>query len=103
METAKLPYGSLAVSMCKVNEIATKNCTTSNVFEDLDISDVLESIKLLLDYIKKRKQRELRSRARMGGWGEKRIHGASQDRSATARGGVAGFFSRKRPVTAHPY
>ena len=31
--------------------------------------------------------------------GEKRIRGASQDRSATARGGVAGFSSRKRPVT----
>src|SRR5437868_3297661 len=32
-------------------------------------------------------------------WGEKRILGASQGRSATARGGVAGDFSRNRPVT----
>ena len=30
----------------------------------------------------------------------KRIHGVLQGRSATARGGVAGFFSRKRLVTA---
>jgi hypothetical protein len=40
---------------------------------------------------------------RTGGRGEKRILGASQGRSATARGGVAGFFSRKRPVTAQYY
>jgi len=32
--------------------------------------------------------------------GEVRIRGAPQGRSATARGGVAGFFSRKIPVTA---
>ena len=62
----KLPYGSLVFPKCKVNEIATRNCTASKVFENLDISDVLEIIKLLLDYIKKRKQRELRSRARTG-------------------------------------
>ena len=33
--------------------------------------------------------------------GEKRIHGASQGRSATARDGVARFFSRKILVTFH--
>ena len=38
------------------------------------------------------------TRARVG-WGEKRILGASQGRSATARGGVAEFFSRKISVT----
>ncbi len=32
-------------------------------------------------------------------WGEERILGAPQGRSATARGGVAGDFSRNRPVT----
>ena len=49
---------------CKVNEITTKNCTTSKNFDDLEISDVLENIKLLLDYIKNRKQRDLRQRAK---------------------------------------
>ena len=86
---------------CKVNEITTKNCTTSKNFDDLEISDVLENIKLLLDYIKignkgifarGRKNNLVRARA---GKGEKRILGASQDRSASARGGVAGFYSRK--------
>ncbi len=33
------------------------------------------------------------------GEGEKRILGASQDRSMTGRGGVAEFFSRKISVT----
>ena len=36
---------------------------------------------------------------RTGGWGEKRMLGASQGRSATARGGVAEFSSRKISVT----
>src|SRR3989344_1624231 len=36
-------------------------------------------------------------------WGEKRIPGASQGRSAMARGGVAGDFSRNRPVTVHSF
>ena len=60
MENTKLPYGSLVFSMCKVNEVATKNCTTMKNLDDLEISDVLESIKLLLNYIRKRKRRELR-------------------------------------------
>ena len=46
--------------MCEVNEIAVKNCTVSKNFEDLEISDVLENIKVLLNYIKKQKIRELR-------------------------------------------
>src|SRR3989338_6497163 len=32
-------------------------------------------------------------------WGEKRVCAASQGRSATARGGVAGIFNRKLSVT----
>ncbi|MFA6392721.1 MAG: hypothetical protein WCW54_01385 [Candidatus Paceibacterota bacterium] len=35
----------------------------------------------------------------MGGRGEKRILGASQGRRLASRGGVAGFFRRKIPVT----
>lgn len=63
-----LPADSISIFRCEVNEIATKNCTPSNNFEELEISDVLENIRLLLNYIKKR--RELQSRARTGGWGK---------------------------------
>ena len=61
-----MPYGILTPSMCKVNEISTNKCTPNSSFDDLDINDVLENIRILLNYIKK--QRELQSRARMGGW-----------------------------------
>jgi len=53
-----MPYnGIVFTSMCKVNEIATKNCMPSKNFDDLEISDVLENIKLLLNYIKKQKKK----------------------------------------------
>lgn len=63
-----LPADSISNFMCGVNEISTKNCTKSINFEELEINDVLESIRILLNYIKK--QRELQSRARMGGRGK---------------------------------
>jgi len=52
--------------MCEVKEIATKNCTASKNFEQLEINDVLENIRLLLNYIKKRKERELQLRTHPG-------------------------------------
>jgi len=52
-----LPAGSISNFMCEVKEIATKNCTTSKNFEELEISDVLENIRLLLNYIKKRNRK----------------------------------------------
>ncbi len=58
-----LPAGSISNFRCGVNEIAAKNCTPSKNFEELEISDVLENIRLLLKYIKKRKERKLHSRA----------------------------------------
>ena len=63
-----LPADSISNFMCGVNEISTKKCTPSSNFEDLDINDVLENIRILLNYIKK--QRELQLRARTGGWGK---------------------------------
>jgi hypothetical protein len=53
LENAKLPHGSLAFSMCNVNEITPKICPKSNNFDNLEINDLLENIKILLDYIKK--------------------------------------------------
>ena len=61
-----LPTDSISNFMCGVNEISTKNCTKSINFDDLDINDVLENIRILLNYIKK--QRELQLRVRRGGW-----------------------------------
>lgn len=52
-----MPSGILPNSRCEVNEIAAKNCTPSRNFDDLEISDVLENIKLLLNYIKKQKKK----------------------------------------------
>ena len=63
-----LPADSISNFMCGVNEISTENCTKSINFDDLDINDVLENIRILLNYIKK--QRGLQSRARTGGWGK---------------------------------
>ena len=50
--------GSVSDQSCEVNEIAAKNCTTSRNFDDLEISDVLENIKVLLNYIKKQKKKK---------------------------------------------
>ena len=50
-------YGIVSTFMCEVNEIAVKNCMPSKNFDDLEISDVLENIKLLLNYIKKQKKK----------------------------------------------
>ena len=63
-----LPADSISNFMCGVNEISTKNCTESINFDDLEINDVLENIRILLNYI--RKQRELQLRVRTGGWGK---------------------------------
>jgi len=43
--------------MCGVNENSTKNCAASKNFEELEINDVLENIRLLLNYIKKRNRK----------------------------------------------
>ena len=43
--------------MSEVNEISTKNCTTSKNFENFEVNDVLENIRLLLNYIKKQKKK----------------------------------------------
>jgi hypothetical protein len=59
-----MPYGILTPSVCTVNENSTKNCTKSINFADPEINDVLESIRILLNYIKK--YRELQLRARTG-------------------------------------
>ena len=72
IERLKMPDGILSLSMCNVNEITTKKCTKSKNFEDLEISDVLENIKLLLNYIKKKKLKGASlmrrgARARVGG------------------------------------
>ena len=50
--------GSVYDKRCEVNEIAAKNCTTSRNFDDLEINDVLENIKVLLNYIKKQKKKK---------------------------------------------
>jgi len=52
-----LPADSISNFMCEVNEISTKNCTASKNFEELEINDVLENIRLLLNYIKKQKKK----------------------------------------------
>lgn len=53
-----MPLGILPSSMCSVKEISTKNSVTSNNLENLDVNDVLEIIKILLNYIKKRRVEE---------------------------------------------
>lgn len=50
-----MPKGILTPSMCSVKEITTKNSPTSNNFENLEIKDVLENIKVLIKYIRKKK------------------------------------------------
>ena len=53
-----MPIGILPSSNCSVKEISMKNSLTSKDLENLDINDVLEIIKLLLNYIRKKKNRE---------------------------------------------
>ena len=43
-----LPADSISNFMCGVNEISTENCTKSINFDDLEINDVLENIRILL-------------------------------------------------------
>lgn len=50
-----MPLGILTSPMCNVKQIATKHSRTSNNFENLEINDVLENIKVLLKYIRKKK------------------------------------------------
>src|SRR3989344_8393809 len=78
-----LPADSISNFMCEVNENSTKNCTPSKNFDKLEVNDVLENIRLLLNYIKKR--RELQLRARMGGWAKHaRVLGPSLPAKKTA-------------------
>ena len=46
---------SISFSSGRVNIITAQNCIISNNFADIDINDVLENIKILLNYIKKEK------------------------------------------------
>lgn len=48
---------SISTFRCDVKEIATKSSTISMNFEELEINDVLENIRLLLNYIKKRNRK----------------------------------------------
>jgi len=58
LDEGKMPKGILPSSMCSVKEISIKNSTTSKDFENLDINNVLEIIEVLLNYIRKKKNRE---------------------------------------------
>ena len=49
---------SVSDKRCEVNEIAVKNCATSRNFDDVEIKDVLENIRVLLNYIKKQKKKK---------------------------------------------
>jgi hypothetical protein len=60
MEEVKMPYGILTSSMCTVNDRATKNSVTNRNFVDLDLNDILENIKILLNYINDRKNKEVK-------------------------------------------
>lgn len=44
--------GSITDERCEINRATTKNSTTSMNFEEFEISEVLKSIRLLLNYIK---------------------------------------------------
>jgi len=44
--------------MCDVKKIAIKNSTINKTFADLETSDILENIRILLNYIKKHKKCE---------------------------------------------
>jgi len=100
-----LPADSISNFMCEVNENSTKNCTPSKNFDKLEVNDVLENIRLLLNYIKKR--RELQLRARMGGWAK---HAWILDPSLPAKksaiqkifGSNLQLTNQKVSVTAHP-
>ena len=53
-----LPFGSVSNQSCEVKKIPLQNCTKSKNFDDLEINDVLENIKILLNYIKKQKKKK---------------------------------------------
>jgi len=53
-----MPAGILISSMCDVKKIAIKNSTINKTFADLETSDILENIRILLNYIKKHKKCE---------------------------------------------
>jgi hypothetical protein len=100
------------VKIALLSAILTKNISNVNdniTVESLSINDLLESIEFLTKSIIARKQKKIKGVCRFAnrqrltrvwaGGGEKRILGASQGRRLASRGGVAGFFRRKIPVT----
>jgi|GEM_PF-2589864 len=52
-----LSLDSISTFSCDVKEIATKSSRISINFEELEINDVLENIRLLLNYIKRRNKK----------------------------------------------
>ena len=52
--SCKLPLGNLHDTVGKVNIVKVNICCINNNFDDLEINDVLENIKLLLNYNRKK-------------------------------------------------
>lgn len=56
--TGTLRNDSVPVMKCIVNETDTKSSTKNDSFASVEISDLLENMKELLNYIKKSKKRK---------------------------------------------